>query len=165
MSKVSTETPLVKLHGKTHKHDKGYFYVTPFGDQKYRQREENYQQKRSPQQLWHTESFVWAHKQIRELWQDAQARKQVEKDWKDAMRRTPDGRVYKDSKGWKFALLQLQWKTEHPFEPWYEDYLRHLSEVAAEKTQAETTSQYMLRHQIKILSDQLAELKARLNSK
>jgi len=164
MAKVTPMSPVALIHGKTRKNNKGYFYVTPFGDQKYRERPENYQQQRSPKQLWHTQSFVWAHQQIREIWQNPQARKQVEKDWKDAMRRDENGKLYKEAKGWKYALLQRQWKTEHPFEAWYEAYLQDIATKAAEKTASEQTSDYMLRHQIDILQAQINDLRSRLNN-
>ncbi len=163
MAHVENELPVHLMHGKPERNSKGYYYVTPDGRQKYRTRNEDYQQNRSPKQKWHTASFVWAHQQIGVLWQDPQARAQIEADWKQAMRRTPDGRFYPDPKGWRFALLQQQWKTEHPFETWYEDYLRTVSESAERKTAAETTSDYMLRHQIDILSAQLEALRSRLN--
>ena len=162
MAKVTTESPVVKRHGKMRKKDKGYFYTTPSGDQKYRNRPENYQQKRTPFQKWHTESFVWAHKQIRELWQDPQAIKQITREWKDAMHYGPNNKQYSDPKGWKYAYLQLQWKTEHPFEPWYENYLQTIEAKVAEKTASEETSEYMLKRQIATLTAELNALKARL---
>jgi len=163
MAHVENELPVRLLHGKPERKSKGYYYVTPDGRQKYRTRNENYQQNRSPKQKWHTASFVWAHQQIGLLWQDPQACAQIEADWKQAMRRTPDGRFYPDPKGWRFALFQQQWKEEHPYEQWYEDYLRTVSESAERKTAAETTSDYMLRRQIDILTAQLEELRARLD--
>ena len=164
MASVTSASPVAQIHGKTRKNDKGYYYVTPNGDQKYRVRPETYQQKRSPKQLWHTESFVWAHKQIRQLWQDPQAQQQIEQDWRNAMRRDAQGKLYTDAKGWKYAQLQQQWKAEHPFEQWYEAYLQAIAANAAEKTASEETSDYMLRHQIEILSAQIAELRSRLNN-
>ena len=163
MASVTSTSPVALIHGKTNKKEKGYFYVTPHGDQKYRDRPETYQQKRSPQQLWHTESFVWAHKQIRQLWEDPAQVKQITQDWKDAMRRGSQGKRYADAKGWKYAQLQQQWKSEHPFEQWYETYLQDIAAKAAEKTASEETSDYMLRHQIEILTAQINELRARLN--
>ena len=164
MANVTPASPAAQIHGKTNKNSKGYFYVTPFGDQKYRDRPETYQQKRSPKQRWHTESFVWAHQQINEIWEKPQERKQVEKDWKNAMRRDEQGKVYLDPKGWKFALLQRQWKNEHPFETWYEAYLQNIAAIASEKTAAETTSDYMIRHQIDILQAQINDLRAQLKN-
>ena len=164
MAKVTTASPVALIHGKTRKKSRGYYYVTPHGDQKYRDRPETYQQKRSPKQLWHTESFVWAHEQIREIWENPQARKQVEQDWKNAMRRDEQGKVYKDAKGWKYALFQRQWKTEHPFEAWYEAYLQAIAAKANEKTASETASDYMIRHQIDILLAQVEDLRSRLNN-
>lgn len=162
MAKVTPASPVALIHGKTRKKSKGYYYVTPAGDQKYRDRPETYQQKRSPKQLWHTQSFVWAHNQIREIWENQQARRQVEHDWKKAMRRDEQGKVYHDAKGWKFAALQQQWKNEHPFEAWYEAYLQNIAAKANEKTSAETASDYMIRHQIDILMAQVEDLRARL---
>lgn len=164
MSNVTTASHIQILHGKTSRHDKGYYYETSKGRQKYRTRQEDYQQNRSPKQKWHTLSFVWAHAQIRLLFADPQSVKQIERDYRAAMRRTPDGKVYVDAKGWKFAMLQQQWKTEHPFEPWYEEYLQNISAVAAEKTESESTSRYMLQHQIDLLMQQVNDLRSRLNA-
>ena len=165
MAKVTTSSPVRQIHGKTSKNEKGYYYVTATGDQKFRVRPETYQQKRSPKQLWHTESFVWAHKQIRNLWSDGNEVAQITQDWKDAMRRDAQGKLYADAKGWKYAQLQQQWKSEHPFESWYETYLQNLSAQAAEKTASAETSEYMLRHQIELLSAQIDELRSRLNNR
>ena len=162
MAHVENELPVHLMHGKLEKKSRGYYYVTPDGKQKYRTREENYQQNRSPKQKWHTASFVWAHQQIGLLWQDPQQRKQVEADWKQAMRLTPDGKRYPDPKGWRFAMFQMQWKEEHPYETWYADYLQNITETAERKTAAADTSDYMLRHQIDILTARLEDLRARL---
>ena len=165
MAKVFNEHPVSLIHGKIQKNASGYFYVTPFGKQKFRARREDYQQKRSPKQLWHTASFVWAHQQIRLVWDDPEQVAQITQEWKDAMRRTPDGKLYIDAKGWKFACLQLQWKTEHPYEQWYENYLLQIAEKADEKTSAESVSDYMLRHQAEILEAQAAALRAQLKER
>ena len=165
MADVTSATHIHMLHGKTHKHDRGYFYETANGKQKYRTRREDYQQNRSPKQLWHTQSFVWAHAEIRTLFADTEQVKRIEHAYRLAMRRTPDGRAYMDAKGWKFAMLQLEWKQNHPFEQWYETYLQQLSQQAAEKTASEDTSEYMLRRQIEALTNQLNSLKSQLANK
>ncbi|MBR1515288.1 MAG: hypothetical protein IJ621_00875 [Paludibacteraceae bacterium] len=163
MAKVENELPVHLMHGKPQKKSKGYYYVTPDGKQKYRTRKENYQQKRSPKQKWHTAAFVFAHQQMAQLWLDETARLQIEAEWKQAMHYTPDGHYYPEPKGWRFAILVQQWKNEHPYEQWYEDYLRIISDTAEKKTASESTSDYMLRRQIDILTAQLEELRARLN--
>lgn len=165
MADVTTANHIATIHGKTNKHDSGYYYATPTGKQKYRTRHEDYQQNRSPKQLWHTQSFVWAHAEIGTIFSDAALIKQTEREYRAAMRRTPDGRVYTDAKGWKFAMLQLTWKQEHPFEQWYEDYLQNISDAAAAKTAAEDTSEYMLRRKLEELKAQAADIQARLDAK
>ncbi len=81
------------------------------------------------------------------------------------MRIGPSNQTYPDAKGWKFAMLQVDWKAEHPFETWYEQYLAEISQKAAEKTASEDTSDYMLRHQAEILEAQAAELRAKLKAR
>ncbi len=161
---VTNDSPVRLLHGKTEKSSKGYYYVTPRGKQKYRNREETYQQKQSPKQKWNSLAFSEAHKQMLILWADEEQVAQITQAWKDAMHRGPKDRIYEDAKGWKFAFLQEQWKQEHPFEPWYEEYLRAISEEAAQKTEAEEVSDYMLRHQAEILEAQAAALRKQLNA-
>ena len=53
-------------------------------------------------------------------------------------------------------------KAEHPFEPWYEQYLQDIRSKVAEKTASETTSTYMLRRQKAELIAQLEALDARI---
>ena len=163
MAQVENELPVHLMHGKPQRKSKGYYYVTADGKQKYRTRREDYQQNRSPKQKWHTAAFVWAHQQINTRWKDKRERKRVEAEWKQAMHYMPDGRYYPEPKGWWFALLVQQWKDEHPYEQWYEDYLQTVAETAQRKTAAESTSDYMLRRQIDILTAQLEELRARLD--
>ena len=162
---IKLESPAQSMHGKTSKDSDCYYYVTSRGKQKYRKREETYQKNQSPRQKWNSLAFSAAHKQIRLLWSDENQVAQITQDWKDAMRIGPQNKPYEDAKGWKFALLQEQWKSEHPFETWYEAYLQDISAKAAEKTASEDTSDYMLRHQIEILSAQIEELRSRLNNR
>ena len=162
MSRVTNPTNVDIVHGKTSKKSKGYFYEGPQGQQLYRDREETYQRKRSPFQLWHTASFVWAHKQIHDLWQNEQTQHQITDEWKMASRRGPNDKIFPTPQGWKFAILQQQWKSEHPFEPWYEQYLHDIQSKVAEKTASETTSTYMLRRQKAELIAQLEALDARI---
>ena len=164
MSNVSNSTPAKQIHGKTSKTDRGYFYVRN-NKQKYRTREETYQQKRSPRQLWHTESFRFAHSEIRTIYTDPALVEQNELAYRQAMRRTPDGKVYDDAKGWKFAMLQLDWKQAHPYDYWYADYVQHISEKAAAKTQAESTSLYQLQHQLDNLLQQVQALQEQIKAK
>ena len=149
-------------HGKMSKNDPGYFYVTQKGEQYFRKREEKYQRNQSPRQKWNSLAFGYAHKQIRQLWSSDELIEQVNQEWQNAHKIGPNNRPYPDAKGWKFAMLQADWKAEHPFETWYEQYLAEISQKAAEKTASEDTSDYMLRHQAEILEAQAAELRAQL---
>ena len=149
-------------HGKMSKNDPGYFYVTQKGEQYFRKREETYQRNQSPRQKWNSLAFGYAHKKIRQLWSSDELIEQVNQEWQNAHKIGPNNRPYPDAKGWKFAMLQVDWKAEHPFETWYEQYLAEISQKAAEKTASEDTSDYMLRHQAEILEAQAAALRAQL---
>ena len=149
-------------HGKMSKNDPGYFYVTQKGEQYFRKREEKYQRNQSPRQKWNSLAFGYAHKKIRQLWSSDELIEQVNQEWQNAHKIGPNNRPYPDAKGWKFAMLQADWKAEHPFETWYEQYLAEISQKAAEKTASEDTSDYMLRHQAEILEAQAAALRAQL---
>ena len=149
-------------HGKMSKNDPGYFYVTQKGEQYFRKREEKYQRNQSPRQKWNSLAFGYAHKKIRQLWSSDELIEQVNQEWQNAHKIGPNNRPYPDAKGWKFAMLQVDWKAEHPFETWYEQYLAEISQKAAEKTASEDTSDYMLRHQAEILEAQAAERRAQL---
>ena len=131
-------------HGKMSKNDPGYFYVTQKGEQYFRKREEKYQRNQSPRQKWNSLAFGYAHKKIRQLWSSDELIEQVNQEWQNAHKIGPNNRPYPDAKGWKFAMLQVDWKAEHPFETWYEQYLAEISQKAAEKTASEDTSDYML---------------------
>ena len=160
--KLSNDDSIKIKHGKTSKNSGGYYYEGPRGQQLYRDRPETYQQKRSPKQRWNSIAFTYAHQQIRQIWSNQQQIDQVTQEWQAAMRIGPSNQTYPDAKGWKFAMLQVDWKAEHPFETWYEQYLAEISQKAAEKTASEDTSDYMLRHQAEILEAQAAELRAQL---
>ena len=149
-------------HGKMSKNDPGYFYVTQKGEQYFRKREETYQRNQSPRQKWNSLAFGYAHKKIRQLWSSDELIEQVNQEWQNAHKIGPNNRPYPDAKGWKFAMLQVDWKAGHPFETWYEQHLAEISQKAAEKTASEDTSDYMLRHQAEILEAQAAELRAQL---
>ena len=159
---IQNTSTLEYQHGKPCKDSKGYYYVTPTGKQKYRDREETYQKRQSPRQKWNSLAFAAAHKQIRQLWEDSAQVEQITQDWKDAMRRGPQGHIYTDAKGWKFAFLQFEWKTANPFEDWYTAYLQEISATAEQKTDSETVSDYMLRRQAELLEAQAAALRAEL---
>ncbi len=149
-------------HGKMSKNDPGYFYVTQKGEQYFRKREEKYQRNQSPRQKWNSLAFGYAHKKIRQLWSSDELIEQVNQEWQNAHKIGPNNRPYPDAKGWKFAMLQVDWKAEHPFDTWYAQYLAEISQKAAEKTASEDTSDYMLRHQAEILEAQAAALRAQL---
>ena len=160
--KVKNAAPAQFMHGKPSKDSNGYYYVTPTHKQKYRERQEIYQQNQSPRQKWNSLAFADAHKQIQVLWKNPEQVELITQQWKDAMRIGPNNRTYEDAKGWKFACLQDDWKTAHPYEAWYTDYLQAISAKAAEKTEKEHVSDFMLRHQAEILEAQAAELRAQL---
>lgn len=90
---------------------------------------------------------------------------QVTEEWNAAMRIGANNRPYSDPKNWKFAMLQHEWKVEHPFEQWYAEYLAEISATATEKTSSEDVSDYMLRHQAEILEGQAAALRAQLKAR
>ncbi len=163
--KVSNDSSILIRHGKEGKNSKGYFYEGPQGQQLYRKRQEDYQQKQSPKQKWNSLSFAAAQKQLTPLWKNEQQAELIVREWKDAMRIGPGNRPYPTAKGWKLAMLQKQWKIEHPFEAWYEQYLAEISQKAEEKTSTEEVSDYMLRHQAEILEAQAAALRAQLKAR
>ena len=163
--KLTNDDSIQIRHGKTSKNSGGYFYEGPRGQQLYRDRPETYQQKRSPKQRWNSLSFSYAHKQIRQLWSTQEQIDQVTQEWQATMKIGPNNRPYPDAKGWKFAMLQVEWKLNNPFEAWYEQYLAEISQKAAEKTSSEDVSDYMLRHQAEILEAQAAALRAQLKAR
>lgn len=165
MANVQTDSPAVLLHGKTTRSSNGYYYEGVRGQQLYRERNETYQKKQSPRQKWNSLAFSFAHKQIRILWSTQEQIDQVTQEWHAAMKIGPNNRPYPDAKGWKFAMLQVEWKLNNPFETWYEQYLAEISQKAAEKTSSEDVSDYMLRHQAEILEAQAAELRAQLKAR
>ncbi len=162
---VNNEDSILIKHGKESKQSKGYYYEGPRGQQLYRNREETYQQKRSPRQRWCALAFTFAHRQICQIWNDPEQIKQVTAEWKEAHRIGPNNQTYPDAKGWKFANLLIQWKMDNPFEAWYEQYLAEISQKAQEKTSTEEVSDYMLRHQAEILEAQAAALRAQLKAR
>ena len=165
MSKVQNDSPVVLMHGKSTKTSRGYYYEGVRGQQLYREREETYQKKQSPRQKWNSLAFSFAHKQIRILWSTQEQINQVTQEWQAAMKIGPNNRPYPDAKGWKFAMLQVEWKVNNPYEAWYEQYLAEISQKAEEKTASEDVSDYMLRHQAEILEAQAAALRAQLNAR
>lgn len=163
MAKLEPTSLVAAIHGKTdHKSDE-YNYVV-HGKQYARRREENYQKNQSPRQKWNSSAFAYAHKQLHAL-NTPDAIQAYTQAWHDAQKIGPNGSSYQDAKAWKFASLQQEWKTAHPFDQWYEDYIQHVSETAAEKTQSERTSTFMLQQQIDILSAQVEQLTALLKNK
>lgn len=163
--KLTNDDDIRIRHGKTSKNSRGYFYEGPRGQQLYRVRAEVYQQMRSPRQRWNSLSFTYAHKQIRQLWSTQETIDQVTQEWNGAMRIGPTNQTYPDAKGWKFAMLQVEWKRNNPFETWYEQYLAEIAQKAEEKTSSESVSDYMLRHQAEILEKQAAALRAQLQAR
>lgn len=165
MAQAENVSPVAKVHGKTKKESPGYYYVDKAGNQFYRDRVEGYQRNQSPRQKWNSLAFGAAHKQIRELWNTDERIAQVTEEWNAAMRIGANNCPYSDPKNWKFAMLQHEWKVEHPFEQWYTEYLAEISATATEKTSSEDVSDYMLRHQAEILEQQAAALRAQLKAR
>ncbi len=165
MAQAENVSPVAKVHGKTKKESPGYYYVDKAGNQFYRDRVEGYQRNQSPRQKWNSLAFGAAHKQIRELWTTDERIAQVTEEWNAAMRIGANNRPYSDPKNWKFAMLQHQWKVEHPFEQWYDEYLADISATATEKTSSEDVSVYMLKHQAKILTAQLKLIDDQIKAK
>lgn len=163
MANVDNKAPIL-LHGKPSKNAEGYYYVTAKGEQKFRNRDESYHKKQSPKQKWQSSAFAYAQSQANAIWDDPEQRAQLEQEWRATFLEHPENKKYANAKGWKFALLKQQWQFEHPYEPWYADYLQHISETAARKTSSASVSNYMLKQQIKNLSDQLRELRAQLKA-
>lgn len=147
MAKVDDLVPVGGIHGKIKMDDDGYFYMTQDGKQHYRKRKETYQQNQSPKQKWNSAAFRWAHKAVAEE--------------KAAI---GEGAI-KWNRNKRFAELQREWKEAHPYEEWYAAYLEQVSEDVATKTSAEEVSEYMLKKQIDVLTEQLAELQRQLREK
>ena len=151
--------PFASLTGKASRKSKGYHYEVN-GQHYYRERKENYQQNQSPRQKWNSAAFKYAHQQMLTL-KSPEGEQQMEQAWKAANKMLA-GKPYKFPSKWQFSFFQLQWKTEHPYEQWYLEYVSTVSEQAEKKTASETASQYMIKEQIKALHAQLAELEKRL---
>ena len=160
MSKLKLAEPYDKMSGKISKKEAGYAYYRD-GKQYYRNREENYQQKRSPKQKWNTSAFAYAHAQMLLINKDTSKQQAMIQAWKDAVK-TLNGKPYVEATSWQFAVFVQEWKNEHPLEAWIEEYNTTLQAEAEKKTEAETTSDYMLTEQIKKLQEQIDQLTARL---
>lgn len=151
--------PYSGYHGKTSKHAKGYHYEVG-GQHYYRERKENYQQNQSPRQKWNSLAFKYAHQQLQAL-NTPEGKQQMEQAWSNA-NKLIGNMPYKSASKWQFNIFIRQWKSEHPFEEWYSAYLAQVSATAEKKTASESTSQYMIKKQIKALHAQLLELEKRL---
>ncbi|MCQ2313328.1 MAG: hypothetical protein MJZ84_07795 [Paludibacteraceae bacterium] len=161
MADFNLNEPYADYHGKSSRMDEGYSYVL-YGKQHYRKRKETYQQHQHPKQKWNTSAMSWAQKSVKAMLQDPVQAEQMKSDWVENKKKGPSGKVYSTPARRQIAILQQQWKQEHPFEEWYSAYLAEVSATAEKKTASESTSQYMLKQQIKALHAQLAELEKRL---
>lgn len=164
MAKIRNAQPTQEIHGKMSSKDDVYYYTNAAGKQFSRKREENYQQRRSPKQRWNNLAFAYAHQQIAIAFADLSSTQQVIMDWQNAYKLAPNGKTCETARGWKFAMLQQEWKMAHPYEQWYAEYTAALSEKAAAKTQAESTSIYMLKKQLAELQAQAVAITAKLNA-
>ncbi len=165
MAKIENAQPTQAVHGKFASTEDVYYYTDKDGNQRARKRVENYQQNRSPRQRWYNLAFGYAHQHMREAFADAAATQQVISDWTAANKIGPNGKLFHTARAWKFASFQQEWKTAHPFDQWYEDYIQHVSETVSKKTQSERTSTFMLQQQIDVLTAQVEQLTAQLRDK
>ena len=150
-----------ELSGKVSRKDDGYYYVVNH-KQFYRKRDESYHQHLSPKQRWLSEAFRYGQREAKAALADPTLAPAIEQQYKASRHKAPNGKVYGTPLRWKAAILQQQWKTDHPFEQWYETYLATISQEAAAKTANENASQYMIKQQIKALQAQPLELEKRL---
>lgn len=167
MSKITPNVSLVEgIHGKaSHKHD-GYFYVTSSGKQYYRKREEDYQCNQSPRQKWNSAAFRHAHQTLHNLLKDPESAAAILAEWKEAKRLDRDGATtYATPERWKFVQLQSAWKTDHPYDAWYADYVTHLRQVSEEKTATGKVSKSTIEEQIDLLTEQLISLRQQLKER
>lgn len=149
-----------QVHGKVSRKDDGYFYVVN-GKQFFRKRDESYHSKQSPKQRWLSEAFAYGQKQAKALLSDEATAQPIMEAFKSSRHRA-NGKQYDSPLRWQASLLQAQWKQEHPFEEWYSAYLADIEATAEKKTASESTSQYMIKEQIRRLNAQISELEKRL---
>ena len=160
MSTLKLRDPYASMSGKNSKREAGYAYYRD-GKQYYRNREENYQQKRSPKQKWNTSAFAYAHAQMLIIRKDEEKQKAMIQAWKDAQKML-NGKQYIEAGSWQFAVFVQEWKTAHPLETWVEEYDAKLVAEVEQKTEAEKTSEYMIQQQIKKLQEQIDQLRTML---
>ena len=164
MANILNIDPVQKIHGKLSSKDDVYFYTNAAGKQLARRREENYQQNRTPKQRWNNLAFTYAHQQMPIAFADNATTQQVIDAWKTAHKLAPNGKLCQTVRCWKFAMLQHEWKTSHPYEEWYAEYTASISQNAAAKAESEHTSVYMLKKQLAELQSQAAAIIEQLNS-
>ena len=160
MSKLKLRDPYASMSGKNSRNEAGYAYFRG-GKQYYRNREENYQQKRSPKQKWNTSAFSYAHAQMLLINKDEEKQQSMIQAWKDVQKML-NGKQYVEARSWQFAVFVQEWKNEHPLEAWIEEYNEKLIAEVKQKTKAENTSDYMLQQQINKLQEQIDQLKERM---
>lgn len=166
MSRVILNPIVAAFHGKIAQNEPGYFYKTKTGRTFYRRRNEDYHKKPSLRQIWNSQAFAWAHRQLNAILADSEANEHMTIDWRAAHKMNPArNKRYERAQDWKFAMLQLQWKDEHPFEEWSNEYIRQQVALSEEKTEKENVSTYALKNQIKALQDQLFALTQKLNER
>lgn len=163
MAKIKPSAPVQNLSGKLHHSDDGYFYVDNRGNQFYRHREETYQKNQSPRQKWNSAAFAYAHRELPIITSTPEGLKTIEQEYHAAGKMNPTGtKRYERAVDWKFAALQQEWKTAHPYDQWYANYVDSIQKVAEQKTSSGEVSKYMLERQIGLLTDQLITLREQL---
>lgn len=162
MAHCSDSETYQHIRGKVSRKDDGYFYVVN-GKQFFRKRDEAYHAHQSPKQRWLSAAFAYGQQQAKAQLSDSSLSAAIMTAYREA-RHKANGKQYGSPLRWQAAILQAQWKLDHPFEQWYEAYLADISEEAAAKTASESASQYMIKEQIRLLSEQLVELELRLSS-
>ena len=161
MAQPKNSDTFQELSGKVSRRDDGYYYVVNH-KQFYRKRDESYHKRLSPKQRWLSEAFRYSQHEAKAALDNPALAPAIKKQYNEARHKAPNGKVYGTPLRWQAAILQEQWKMDHPFEQWYKEQLDALAATAEKKTASETASQYMIKEQIKALRSQLTELEKRL---
>ena len=161
MASVKFIAPVDRMHGKGKKTDEGYYYASPSGKRCFRTRVENYQQNQTLRQKWNSASFAAAQHQLKLFMQQPDADRTIYQQWMQAKKRNPEtGRAYPTARGWKFSMLQSEWRLENPFDAWAEAYLESVRETVVSKTEAADLRPSTIDKEIALLQKQIASLYA-----
>ncbi len=161
MANCKNSDTFQEISGKTSRRDDGYYYVVNH-KQFYRKRDESYHQHPSPKQRWLSEAFSYSQREAKAALDNPALAPAIKLQYNEARHKAPNGKVYGTPLRWRAAIMQEQWKMDHPFEQWYKEQLDTLAAIAEQKTASESTSQYMIKQQIKALQAQLIELEKRV---